>query len=357
MTADEKVIQIKKFIDRFDEIIRTADVDRNCDQALPRFHKCEDNLIAFLSDAGFDEEARIISAHADYIPANYGAPLIHTIREDVEFYTGKLNALLEDLENPVYARDEKPKVANKAKDEMTLDIFVSHSSRDEQLASALINVLETAFGDIKVRCSSVPGYRFRVGGDYRAQLRAEVDRSRVFIALLTPASLPSSEVLFEIGARWGAERLLLPLLAAGATPTLLSGLLKALQGIDLENYDDLKTVMLQIAEALGKSFSATSAFNGTFGVLQTESKRRATLYFPRLQIKQAMWGAGSGQRDVTEHVRRNVQKDTLVIQASVQNFEDPAPMEGKRLTVKYVCHGEEKEASIIEHDWLVLPED
>jgi hypothetical protein len=46
-----------------------------------------------------------------------------------------------------------------------------------------------------------------------------------------------------------------------------------------------------------------------------------------------------------------------VIQASVQNFEDPAPMEGKRLTVKYVCHGEEKEASIIEHDWLVLPED
>src|SRR5206468_12806698 len=189
MTAQEKIIQIKKFIDRFHEIIQTADVGDDCKLALPRFHKGEQNLIAFLFDAGFADEARVISSHADYIPATYGAPLIHTIREDVEFYTGKLNALLEDLENPVYSRNEKSPRAKKTKGEMTVDIFVSHSSRDEQLANALINVLETAFGDIKIRCSSVPGYRFTVGGDYRAQLRAEVDESRVFIALLTPASL------------------------------------------------------------------------------------------------------------------------------------------------------------------------
>jgi hypothetical protein len=206
MTTSEKVEQIRKFIDRFQQIIDTADVDEDCKQALPRFHKCEKNLIAFLFDAGFTEDAHIIDSHADYIPATYGAPLINTMREDVEFYTGKLNAILEDLENPVYTRETASVIAAKTKDEMTLDVFISHSSRDEQLARALIKVLETAFGDIKIRCSSVPGYRFTVGGDYRAQLRAEVDQSRVFIVLLTPASLRSSEVLFEnwssVGCKW-----------------------------------------------------------------------------------------------------------------------------------------------------------
>ena len=56
-------------------------------------------------------------------------------------------------------------------------------------------------------------------------------------------------------------------------------------------------------------------------------------------------------------MRANLQKDKLVIQASVRTFDDPAPMEGKKLKVKYVCDGEEKEASVTEHDWLVLPED
>jgi len=357
MTVEEKVAQIRKFVAHFEEIIRTADVDRDCEQALPRFHKCEQNLIAFLCDAGFDEDAAIISSHAEYIPATYGTPLINTMREDVEFYAGKLNALVEDLENPVYARRVATAVAKKSPSTMTVDVFVSHSSRDEQLANALIKVLEAAFGKIKIRCSSVPRYRFTVGGDYRAQLRAEVDQSTVFIALLTPASLRSSEVLFEIGARWGADKLLLPLLASGATPALLSGLLRVLQGVELENYEDLKTVMNQIAEVLCKKFSATSTFNGAFGVLRAESERRASVYSPRLQIREARWGARSRQRDVTELVRANLQKDKLVIQASVRTFDDPAPMEGKKLKVKYVCDGEEKEASVTEHDWLVLPED
>jgi hypothetical protein len=112
-----------------------------------------------------------------------------------------------------------------------------------------------------------------------------------------------------------------------------------------------------IAEVLYKKFSATSTFNGAFGVLRAESERRASVYSPRLQIREARWGAGSRQRNVTELVRANLQKDKLVIQASVRTFDDPAPMEGKKLKVTYVCDGEEKEASVTKHDWLVLPED
>src|SRR5437016_7101037 len=78
------------------------------------------------------------------------------------------------------------------------DIFISHSFLDKQVAKALITTFEAAFAPIEIRCSSVPGYKFTTGGDFRQQIRAEVERSRVFVALLTPRILRAPEVLFEI---------------------------------------------------------------------------------------------------------------------------------------------------------------
>ena len=84
------------------DIVATADVEEDCKIALPKFHKCEQNLIHFLSDAGFEDDAVVVESHASYIPATYGAPLIETIEKDVDFYCGKLNAILDDLLDPVY---------------------------------------------------------------------------------------------------------------------------------------------------------------------------------------------------------------------------------------------------------------
>lgn len=108
MTRDEKIEHVKRFIQRLQEIVATADVDDDCKQALPRFNKCEQNLISFLGDAGFQQDASIIASHANYIPATYGTPLIYTMREDVEFYCRKLNAMLEDLLHPIYTPKPKP---------------------------------------------------------------------------------------------------------------------------------------------------------------------------------------------------------------------------------------------------------
>jgi TIR domain-containing protein len=172
------------------------------------------------------------------------------------------------------------------------DIFISHSSRDEALASALINVFEAALNPVNIRCSSVAGYRFKVGGDFPEQMRAEVDQSKVFVALLTPASVRSPEVLFEIGARWGTKNKFLPLLAGGAKADLLKGLLRVFQAVECENYDDLKNVVAEAASTLGKTFQATPVFNGAFGQLQKASAARAQVYEPRLQIGEAIWGQG-----------------------------------------------------------------
>jgi hypothetical protein len=140
MTPDEKIQHVRDFIERLREIVATADMDDDCKQALPRFHKCEERLISFLSDAGFDQDASIIATHAHHIPATYGAPLIYTIRDDVEFYCGKLNAILEDLVTPIYTPKPQPTVANAAtlnamnsRMNRPIEIFFSYAHEDEAL--------------------------------------------------------------------------------------------------------------------------------------------------------------------------------------------------------------------------------
>ena len=103
-------------------------------------------------------------------------------------------------------------------------VLISHSSKDVGLATALIELLRAGLGLLatQIRCSSVDGYRLPAGVDTDAQLRKEVADAGVLVGLLTPNSLSSTYVLFELGARWGIERPMIPLLA-GVTPEEMRG--------------------------------------------------------------------------------------------------------------------------------------
>ncbi len=94
-----------------------------------------------------------------------------------------------------------------------LAVFISHSSIDAALAEALIDLLKSALGirAEQIRCSSVDGYRLPVGVNTEGKLREEVNAATVVVGLITPNSLKSPYVMFELGARWGANRFLAPL--------------------------------------------------------------------------------------------------------------------------------------------------
>ena len=106
-----------------------------------------------------------------------------------------------------------------------MTIFISHSSQDARLAERLVKLLRLAFSlsDAEIRCTSVDGYRLAAGADTNDQLRREVRESRLFLALITPSSVRSSYVLFELGARWGIDRLCFPCLRAELTPLRWTG--------------------------------------------------------------------------------------------------------------------------------------
>ena len=146
---------------------------------------------------------------------------------------------------------------------MGIDVFISHSSNDADIATALIELLHTACnisGD-RIRCTSVDGYRLELGTNTDEQLRAEVNAARLFIGLITPASMQSAYVLFELGARWGAGLRLAPVLAAGANATLLQGPLSALNALDCSNESHLHQLVSDVATFLAYTQASPALYD------------------------------------------------------------------------------------------------
>ena len=85
---------------------------------------------------------------------------------------------------PVPEQASKPTESGMATKETELDIFISHSGQDQQIASVLIDLLRTAM-DIppkRIRCTSVDGYRLPGGASTDDQLKREVRETKCFIA-------------------------------------------------------------------------------------------------------------------------------------------------------------------------------
>lgn len=137
--------------------------------------------------------------------------------------------------------------------EPTMDIFISHSSNDEELAGALAVFFQLGLGlDRKrIRCTSVNGFRLPAGANVSERLKVEVHDARVLVGLITPASVQSSYVLFELGARWGLTKFIAPLLAKGAPASLLPGPISGINALRADNDEQMHQFLGDLAAHLG----------------------------------------------------------------------------------------------------------
>lgn len=140
-------------------------------------------------------------------------------------------------------------------------VFISHSSKDEKLAMALVELLKTGLGLLanQIRCSSVDGNRLPVGVNTEGKLREEVNAAKVVIGLITHSSLASHFVMFELGARWGANLFLAPLVA-GIRAGELSGPLSLLNALSANSEDQLCQLLGDISKPLELSLQDASAY-------------------------------------------------------------------------------------------------
>jgi len=133
-----------------------------------------------------------------------------------------------------------------------LDIFISHSSSDLRFVEKLIELLRASLNMSakRIRCSSVDGYRLSVGANTDEQLRKEVHEAKILIGIITPYSIKSAYVLFELGARWGTKKKMFPILACGADPSVLGGPLKTINSLDCDNVSQIHQLIDEISNEL-----------------------------------------------------------------------------------------------------------
>ncbi|AIY41983.1 ATPase involved in DNA repair [Collimonas arenae] len=134
----------------------------------------------------------------------------------------------------------------------TMKIFISHSNADATIAEALVELIRASLNlsSKDIRCTSVDGYKLPAGADSDQQLRSEVFESQAFIALLSPVSLGSIYVMFELGARWGAGRYLAPIMIGGTKGSDLKAPLSAIHAISGTSEADIHQLVEKLAEKM-----------------------------------------------------------------------------------------------------------
>lgn len=143
-----------------------------------------------------------------------------------------------------------------------MKVFISHSSSDRVAAEAFIDLLRAALHlqGKDIRCTSVAGYKLPAGTQSSEQLRSEVFDCEAFVALLSPASMASIYVMFELGARWGSRRYFVPVMIGKTAPTDLRPPLSDINAIDGGSEPDLHSLISDLGERLQVGSEGASVY-------------------------------------------------------------------------------------------------
>jgi hypothetical protein len=141
-------------------------------------------------------------------------------------------------------------------------IFVSHSSADQDLAEALVDLLCQALHLRRADflCTSVPGSKLQGGDHTDCTLRRAIVEVPAFLSILSPKAVTSTYVLFELGARWGIDKHHIPLLARGAGAELLKEPLKSTNALKLSSEHDVLQLVTDLARILAINSEPPASF-------------------------------------------------------------------------------------------------
>ena len=150
-----------------------------------------------------------------------------------------------------------------------IQLFISHSSQDCELGERLADLVRSALNlpPSAIRCTSVDGYQLPGGADTNEQLKREVHDSVAFIGIVSSDSVRSIYVLFELGARWGAGKHLIPLLAPGTPASALGGPLAGLNALRCDSRAQLHQLLEELASKLGVPLQSGAVFEKHLGLV------------------------------------------------------------------------------------------
>jgi len=153
-------------------------------------------------------------------------------------------------------------------------VFIGHASADAAVAAAVVHLLRGALRlpSSGIRCTSVDGSRLPIGVDTAATLRTEILTTPAFISILTPASVRSTYVLFELGARWGAGRFIAPVIARGLRFPQLPAPLDQINALDLADASQAWQLVENVAAQMGIHLEPASAMTALIAAVVKKAK-------------------------------------------------------------------------------------
>lgn len=130
-------------------------------------------------------------------------------------------------------------------------LFISHRHKDQNIASALVDVLRSAFYIDKsdIRCTSVRPYRLSVGERTADRLKQEIGSAQAVIGIITPDTKDSSYVLFELGGAWAQNVLTCPLLARGGSTADIPDPIRDVNPLSLQDEADCQQFLDDLEDA------------------------------------------------------------------------------------------------------------
>ena len=133
-------------------------------------------------------------------------------------------------------------------------LFISHSSKDEELTRCLLETIKTFYEipDDSIRASSLVGYQLQGGSNIAATLQTEIRHAKAVIGILTPNSMASPWVLWELGAVWGLVANFVPVVA-GLGEANPAGPLAAAHVWRLGDIDDVRSSLDEVGRHLGSA--------------------------------------------------------------------------------------------------------
>ncbi|MGH9962637.1 MAG: hypothetical protein ACREBC_36905 [Pyrinomonadaceae bacterium] len=87
----------------------------------------------------------------------------------------------------------------------------------------------------KIRCTTVPGFQLEIGAHTSTSLKEEIQNCEAIIGILTENSLDSMYVMFELGAGWGLNKRVIPVLGPKFNYSDLRGPLSEAHGMKWNN--------------------------------------------------------------------------------------------------------------------------
>lgn len=130
-----------------------------------------------------------------------------------------------------------------------INVFISHSSKDKYIATKLAELINLALGidNKEIRCTSSLKHRLHSGLNIDDSLRKEIKGCKVQIGIVTKNALESIFTIMEMGARWGMNKPLIPVVFEVEKIGILKKPLNDLNALPIDGTDAIDVLMTDIA--------------------------------------------------------------------------------------------------------------